>query len=342
MAQRIYVPFQLFNLRIVNMQHLWVPSNEYKGQKTQKPNYFATCILDRTQQNWWDEPTLAPAVQAYMELLNKSGYQWQHINNWPIKDGNMPPEPGKPPSEWAKNRWVIGGSSSNAIKVDIAQPNGNVGPLPQRVGVKPGDYVALGLSAAIKTNDAQGVKNYMNTLLFMSACPPDQEIAVGQGVTGEELANAARAAGLQVAGFQPSQGFPSGPQPGFIPPGGAPGPGPGFSPGNGGFAPTQPGPAPAPHANHPNGGAPNGSAYPSNPQNPAPAPSFQPQGAPGFNPGGAGQGMPQSGGPAYTPAGGAPAMSNGPTAQPSAYPSSPAPQMPQQQWAPPPNFAGPR
>lgn len=332
MSSRIYVPFTLFNLRIVNMQHLWTPSTEYRGQPTQKPNYFGTCILDRTQMNWWDEPALAPAALAYNELVTKSGMQWGHISEWPIKDGNMPPEPGKPPSEWAKNRWIIGGSSSSPIKVEMAQPNGSVTPLPAKVGVKPGDYVALGLSAAIKQNNARGVKNYCNTVLFMGACPADQEIAVGQSVTGAEMMAQAQKQGIPVQGFQPSGapawqqpapgGYPGQPQPGFTH--GAPsGPQPGFAPNGGqtapGYGATPAAPAPggtfvpgsgsATYHSDP-GGAPGG---------PAAAP-FQPPGAPqpGFTP--PAQYQPQQG---YAPQPGQP--QNG-------------------QWQAPPNFnpGGPR
>lgn len=330
-SNRVYVPFTLFNLRIVNMQHLWVPSTEYLGKKTEKPNYFGTCILDRTQQNWWDEPAFAPAWAAYSELLSKSGMQAQMITEWPIKDGNMPPEPGKAPSDWAKNRWIIGGSSSNQIKVEMAQPSGNVTPLAQKIGVKPGDYVALGLSAAIKQNNARGVKNYLNTVLFMGA---GEEIAVGQSVTGAELMAQAQKQGLQVAGFQPAGGYaPQGA------PGGYPGAPQTFQPAPGGYAPQgqpqpgfthgappAPGPQGAPMGGYATGGAPahggtfappNGPAtYPSDTQQPG---GYPPNGAPAFNPGGA----PQT----FQPQGGPPQP--GPTGQ---------------QWQAPPNFApgGPR
>lgn len=329
MSARIYVPFMLFNMRAVNLQHLWTPSNEYMGKPTQKPNFFATCILDRTQQDWWNEPALAPAVAAYTELVQKSGMQWGQIATWPIKDGNMPAEPGKPPADWAKNRWIISGSSSNAIKVEIVRPSGSVELLPAKVGVKPGDYVALGLSAAIKQNDARGVKNYMNAMTFMAACPADQEISVGQSVTGTEMMAHAQRQGLQVQGFAPSTGGYA-PQQQFQPqgaPGGFPGqPQPGFTHG----APQNPGPQGAPMGGYATGAvpgpggtfAPGGGpvTYHSEPQ-PSPGGYAPPNGAPQFQP----QGAPQ-------------------TFQPPQGGYAPQQPGPGQTWAPPPNFApgGPR
>lgn len=223
-GNRVYIPFTLFNIRIVNMKHLWEPSREYLGKPTDKPNYFITGVTAKTKQNWWEEPTLAPAWAAYSQLLQASGMTPQMVAEWPIKDGDMPAEPGKPPSEWAKDHWVLGGSTSSAIKVELVQGQ-NVVLLANKVGVKPGDYTALGLSAAIKQNNARGLKHYCNTVLFMA---PGEEIAVGQSVSGAELMQQAQAQGLNVAGFhsapgfggQPGGGFPSGAgvpvtQPGF-------------------------------------------------------------------------------------------------------------------------------
>lgn len=271
-SNRVYIHFTLFNVRIVNMQHLWEPSREYKGQATQKPNYFLTGIVQKTRQNWWEEPTLAPAWAAYSELLNKSGMQPQMVAEWPIKDGDMPVEPGQQPAEWAKGRWILGGSSSNPLKIEMVQ-NGNVVPLANRVGVKPGDYIALGLSAAIKQNNARGLKHYCNTVLFMAA---GEEIAVGNSVSGAELMRQAQAQGMQVAGFSGSPGgFPGAPQPGGFPVAPPQGTQPGFTPGapqpqpqpQPGFPPQgMPGPVPtmgvpvAPHA------VPNGFQPPTGPQ----------------------------------------------------------------------------
>jgi hypothetical protein len=261
----------LFNSRMVNMQHLWNPSTEYLGKKTDKPNYFITVVTAKTRQNWWEEPLLAPAWAAYDQLLQKSGMTPQMITEWPIKDGDMPPEPGKAPSEWAKGHWILGGSSSSPIKAEIVQ-NSNVALLPAKVGVKPGDYVALGCSAAIKQNNPRALKHFCNSVLFTA---PGEEIAVGNSVSGAELMRSAQAQGLNPVGFgAPSQqygdfrtaagpggasmpqggpGFPHGgnaaPQPGFVPPNGP-----------GGFAPTPAIPATAYPSSQPQqpGGYPGG------------------------------------------------------------------------------------
>ena len=260
MSQRVYVPFMLFNSRMVNMQHLWNPSTEYLGKKTDKPNYFITVVTAKTRQNWWEEPLLAPAWAAYDQLLQKSGMTPQMITEWPIKDGDMPPEPGKAPSEWAKGHWILGGSSSSPIKAEIVQ-NNNVALLPAKVGVKPGDYVALGCSAAIKQNNPRALKHFCNSVLFTA---PGEEIAVGNSVSGAELMRSAQAQGLNPVGFgAPSQQY--GDFRTAAGPGGAPG---GFSHGSGGgFAPSPGGPAAAPGASlQPNGP---GAAFPSSqPQQP--------------------------------------------------------------------------
>lgn len=251
-SNRIYVSFMLFNVRIVNMQHLWEPSREYLGKPQDKPSWFTTCVVPKTRANWWEEPALAPCWTAYSELLQKSGMSPQHVTEWPIRDGDLPPEPGKQPAEWAKGHWVLGGSTTSAIKVEIVQA-GNVVPLPAKIGVKPGDFVALGLTAAIKQNNPRALKHYCNTVLFVG---PGEEIAVGGGVSGAELMAQAQAQGLQVAGFShspgfgggmQSSGFPAGPQggPGGPAMGGAPMGNPGFTQGPntgmpGGAAPSSP------------------------------------------------------------------------------------------------------
>lgn len=286
MANRVYVAFQVFSARVVNIQHLWQPSYEYLGKKSEKPNYFVTAVIPKTRQNWWEEPQLASSWAAYSELLQRSGMTPQHVTSWPVKDGDMPPEPGKNPSDWAKGHWIIGGSSSNAIKVEMVQGN-SVVPLAGRAGVKPGDFVALGLSAAIKQNDPRAIKHFCNTVLFMG---PGEEIAVGNSVSGAELFAAAQQQGLQVAGFSgapgfggaPGGGFPGGGMPsgGFAPPAGPGGFG---GPAGPGFTPQGPAGVPQMGAG-PQGGAFPGATAPNGPGfgGPAAFPSNQPQGAPGF------------------------------------------------------------
>lgn len=290
MAQRVYVPFMMFGVRMVNMQFLWSPSLEYQGKPTQKPNYFITCVTPKTRAGWWEEPILAPAWAAYDQLLQKSGMTLQHISEWPIKDGDMPPEPGKSPSEWAKGHWVLGGSSSQAIKAEIVQ-NGNVVPLPAKVGVKPGDFVALGCSAAIKQNNPRALKHFCNTVLFTAA---GEEIAVGNSVSGAELMRTAQSQGLQVAGFNGSPGgFPGGFQP-------QPGPGqyggPQGHPGSPGGFQAQPG-------QFPGGFQPQPGQFPGGTQ-------------PGFFPG-----TPQGPQPGFAP----PNTGTMPTVQPGVFAGAPAP-----------------
>lgn len=319
MTQRFYVGTTLFNMRAVNIRHLWEPSNEYKGQKTQKPNWFGTFITPKTRAGWWEEPIFAGAMGAFADLCGKSGLQFNMVTEWPIKDGDVPNEPGKGPAEWAKGHWVVGGSSGQGIKVEIVQ-NGTPVALPNRALVKPGDYCALGVSTAVKQNNPRALKFFLNTVLFTGQ---GEEIAVGNSVSGAELMQQAQAQGLQVTGFngsvggfapsvQPGPGFapqspggfaPSGPAPAFQPPQGAgsgfpgqPGapqsPAPAFTPPNHGqpqgFAPTAP--AFAPGAGHAVGGAPGQFGTPSGPAGNAASPFNQP-GAPGFN----------SSGPAFGP-----------------------------------------
>jgi hypothetical protein len=253
MTQRYYISTTLFNMRAVNIRHLWEASNEYKGQKTQKPNWFGTFIAPKTRAGWWEEPIFAGAMGAFADLCGKSGLQFNMVTEWPIKDGDVPNEPGKGPAEWAKGHWVVGGSSGQGIKVEIVQ-NGTPVALPNRALVKPGDYCALGVSAAVKQNNPRALKFFLNTVLFTGQ---GEEIAVGNSVSGAELMQQAQAQGLQVTGFNGSVG-------GFAP---SVQPGPGFAPqGPGGFAPSGPAPAFQP----PQSAGPGFLGQPGTPQSPAP------------------------------------------------------------------------
>lgn len=198
-TNRVYVPFTLFNVRIYNMKNLWDPSWEYKGKKQDKPNYMIGALVPKTRAQWWEEPSLAPATQAYMELLQKSGMNPQHmrLEDWPIRDGDVSDDPAKPTPDWMRAHWAIRGNSQQPISVSTVQ-NGNIVPLMNRAAVKPGDFAALALSAAINQQNGRAVKNYCNTVLFMA---PGEEIAVGQGVTAAELMEQARKQGVQVVGF---------------------------------------------------------------------------------------------------------------------------------------------
>lgn len=279
MAQRQYESATVFNARIVDMRHLWTPSDTYKGQKTQKPNYFSMFIVPKTTPQWFNEPALAGISQACGKIYANA----PHIVTWPIADGDMPSPEGKS-SDFAKGHWLFSASTGNSPNVEMVQAGGQLVKLPNKVGVKAGDYCMVGVTAAIKQNDPRGVKLYLNAVVFSA---PGEEIVFANSVSGAELMRMAQQQGLQVAGFSGAPGFGGG-QPGGFAPQGAPG----FTPQQGGFpgsqnpggsAPTPGGPAQAQYANHPNGGAAPGSAFPSNPG----APGFAgPGNVPNFAPGG--------------------------------------------------------
>lgn len=268
MAQRQYEAFTLFNVRIVDMRHLWTPSDTYKGQKQQKANYFAGFIVRKTQAQWVNEPALAGLVQALGKLYQNN----PQIVDWRIEDGDTPNAEGKS-SEFAKGHWLFNGSSGNPINVEVAQPGGVVVKIPNRVGVKPGDHCLIGGTVAVSGQNNRAAKIYLNAVVFSA---PGEEIVFANSVSGAELMQQAQKQGLQVAGFAPSPGgFAGG---GFQPqqqPGGAfPGQSGGGFPGapaqpfagSGGtvFAPQT---APGGFAQPPNGPA---MAFPSNQSAPGP------------------------------------------------------------------------
>jgi hypothetical protein len=273
-TNRQYEAATVFNARIVDCRHLWVPSDTYQGQKTQKPNFFASFIVRKTTSQWHLEPALAGIAQACGNLYQKN----PHILSWPVQDGDVPSPSGKQ-SEHIKGHWLFSGSSGNPPSVELAQPNGTLVKLANRVGVKPGDVVMAGVTAAVKQNDPRGVKLYLNAVVF---CAPGEEIVFANSVSGAELMAQAQKQGLHVAGFSGAPGFGGGggfaPQPG--PFGGAPQPG--FTPPpQGGYAAIPGGPA-NPNAPAPSGApaaaATSATGYPSSAF--APPPAFAPQGGP--------------------------------------------------------------
>lgn len=302
-GQRQYEAATVFNARIVNMQHLWNPSYEYEGKKSDKPSHFASFIVRKTQAQWFSEPALAGIAQACGKLFQVN----PHIIQWPVDDGDTPNIKTGKHSEWAKGHWIFSGNSQQAPNVEIVQAGGALVKLQNKVGVKSGDFVMAGVTAAVKQNDPRGVKLYLNAVVFSG---PGEEIVFANSVSGAELMQQAQRQGLQVAGFgapayNPQQGGGFAPQPFSAPPGN-----PSFAPGAGGFAPPAqsqgapgfPGQSAAPQYGAP---APNGATY-----------------APPPNPG---QYAPPAG-PGYAPAPANPATG---------YPSNPQPG----QFAPPPNFA---
>lgn len=268
--QRQYESATVFNIRIADMRYLWVPSDTYKGQKTQKPNYFAMFIAKKTQPSWIAEPALAGIAQACGKIYQIN----PHILQWPIIDGDVPSPEGKS-SEFAKGHWLFSASSGNPPNTEIVQAGGALTKLANKTGVKSGDYVMVGVTAAVKQNDPRGVKLYLNAVVFSA---PGEEIVFANSVSGAELMQQAQRQGLQVAGFAPAGGGfgaqqqPFGaPQPGFTqgqfqPPSQG-----GFAPPLGGFAnlPTAPAQFGAPTA-----GTGSATGFPSNS---APANPFAPR-----------------------------------------------------------------
>ena len=267
MAQRQYEPFTLFNVRIVDMRHLWNPSTEYEGKKQDKASYFASFIVPKTQPTWFAEPALAPVAAACAKFPSiMQAYQTSpHAVEWPINDGNLPNKKGKL-SDFAQNHWIFSASTYDSPpNVELVQAGGALVKLPNKVGVKSGDYVMLGATAALNSNDARKLKLYLNAVVFSG---PGEEIVFANSVSGAELMQQAQRQGLQVAGFQGAPGFG-----GFAPPTGGPMHGQQFAapqvagfqgaPGFGGFAPPTGGPA------FPGVSAPStATTFPSNPANP--------------------------------------------------------------------------
>ena len=208
-VQRQYEAFTLFNTRIVDMRHLWNPSDTYKGQKQQKANYFAGFIVPKTQAQWYKEPALAGLVQA----LGKLHANNPQIGDWRIEDGDTPNAEGKS-SEFAKGHWLFNGSSGNPVNVELVQAGGQLVKLQNKVGVKSGDYCMVGGTVAVSGQNNRAAKIYLNAVVFTA---PGDEIVFANSVSGAELMQQAQRQGLQVAGFAPS--------------------GAGFNPGAGGFTP---------------------------------------------------------------------------------------------------------
>lgn len=236
--QRQYEPFTLFNVRIVDMRHLWTPSDMYKGQKQQKASYWAGFIVPKTCPQWHLEPALAGLTAAIGKVYANN----PQINDFRINDGDTPSADGKS-SEFAKGNWLFNASTESAPNVEIVQAGGAVTKLPNKVGVKSGDYCMIGGTAALSGQNARAIKLYLNAVVFAS---PGEEIVFANSVSGAELMQQAQKQGLRPAGFSASPGGFAG-APGFSnapyqpPQGGAPG----FpQPGQGQpFAPTQGGPS---------------------------------------------------------------------------------------------------
>ena len=219
-TQRHYEATTAFNVRIVDMRHLWVPSTEYKGKKQDMASYFASFITPKTRAAWHEEPVLAGISAACGKLYQAS----PGLINWPITDGDLPNAEGKQ-SEWAKGHWMFSASTyNNPPNVEIVQAGGALAKLTAKIGVKSGDYCMVGVTASPKADSSRGVKLFLNAVVFTG---PGEEIVFANSVSGAELMAAAQAQGLQVSGFSdaPSQdtlfGGNPGPAPTFAPSGAA-------------------------------------------------------------------------------------------------------------------------
>jgi Protein of unknown function (DUF2815) len=265
--QRQYEAFTLFNVRIVDMRHLWSPSDSYKGQKQQKPNYFAGFIVPKTQATWHAEPALAGLVNALGKLYASN----PQLIDFRIENGDTPNAEGKS-SEFAKGHWLFNASSGQPPTVELVQAGGSLVKLPNKVGVKSGDFCMVGGTAAVSGQNNRAAKLYLNAVVFTA---PGEEIVFANSVSGAELMQQAQRQGLAVAGFAPAGA------PGFTPGQFQPPPQQqGFAPTPGGFAPQA---APA-HFGAPAAGPGTATGFPSNP---APGqfgqpPAFAPQGGQPF------------------------------------------------------------
>lgn len=210
-TQRQYEPCQVFNVRIADMRHLWTPSMEYMGKPAQKPNYFAMFLAKKTAAHWSQEPVFGNVMQSFQKLLAGQLQAFaQNVNavQWPITDGDMPNAAGKQ-NEFAKGHWLFSASTANPPSVEMVQAGGSLVKLQNKIGVKSGDYVMAGVTAAVKSNQPNGVKFYLNAVVFSS---PGEEIVFANSVSGAELMRMAQQQGLQPTGFSPAAG-------GFAPPG---------------------------------------------------------------------------------------------------------------------------
>ena len=103
--QRIYINTVIFGVQIIGMRNLWEPATTYKGQPAQKPSWLTGVIIRKTQAHWSQEPIMAGFAAACSDLYAKAmapvGIPWEQVV-WPVKDGDLPSEPGRAPAEWMK------------------------------------------------------------------------------------------------------------------------------------------------------------------------------------------------------------------------------------------------
>ena len=197
-TQRVYKQTTILNARAAGMKNLWEPSTSFQGKAQDKPSYLFSFIVPKTRGHWSEEPAFANFTACAQELYQQvlAHIPFAQIV-WPVKDGDAPPEYGKPPIEWCKGHWFVSGSSSSPIETNVVQ-NGVPVKIMNRTLVKPGDFCSVGGAMAQKTNMPNGVKLFINSVLFTA---PGDEIAVGNSISGAELMAQAKAQGLNVTGF---------------------------------------------------------------------------------------------------------------------------------------------
>src|SRR4051812_13977685 len=121
-APRIYKHATILNCRATGFKNLWEPSTSYQGKPQQTPSYLFSLIVPKTRAHWSEEAPFAGFTASAQELYAQA---LSHIPFpqivWPIKDGDLPPEHGKPPIEWCRNHWFLSGSSSSPIDTSVVQ-----------------------------------------------------------------------------------------------------------------------------------------------------------------------------------------------------------------------------
>ena len=200
MAQRQYKPFTLFNVRIVDMRHLWSPSDTYKGQKQQEPSYLAGFITPKTQAQWHLEPALAGLTAALGKLSPTTRRSWIGVFKTATcraRKANLPSSPRvtgcstRPPNSLRTSTWR---------KLEVALEL----ELQNKVGVKSGDYCMIGGTAAVSGQNNRAAKLYLNAVVFSA---PGEEIEFANSVSGAELMQQAQDRSCRLPGFSGAPGF---------------------------------------------------------------------------------------------------------------------------------------
>jgi hypothetical protein len=134
-----------------------------------------------------DRADFCECMQAFSKLLAGQFQNFAQNPNavvWPITDGDMP----SPPARRRSSPKVTGCCRHPPATRRISSwcKSGAVAPvkLHSRVGVKPGDHCMLGVTAAVKQNQPNGVKFYLNACVFTH---PGEEIVFANSVSGAEL-----------------------------------------------------------------------------------------------------------------------------------------------------------